>query len=729
MSELAENNTSENDLRSAVQTNLFGRLSRLCLKELREILRDRRTMITLILMPLIVYPLLALLFQRILLGSYGSESTIEYVLGFENEQIASHFVDLLAQGDRALRAANQLERPSKEAANNTSPLRWDKITNKDAGEKVANGSIDIAILANTSPKKSAQQNPRQPVAATLICKLLYRQGSPTSQAALEYVEERLQALNELELRRQLQAANVGVSLPAKIEPHEIQPDKSTTFPLAAVMPLILVLMTVTGAVYPAIDLTAGERERGTLETLIASPVPRIGLLLAKYVAVLTVAILTAMVNLVGMAITVRSTGLDAILFAEASLSLSVVLKVLALLILLAAFFSAVLLALTSYTRTFKEAQAYIIPLMLLCLMPGILCLLPGIEFTGLLAVVPLVNIVLLARNLLEGSVNPTLAAATVVSTAFYILGAIAIAARIFGTDAVLYGGGASWSSFHRSSKQPRAVIHPTIALTSLAALFPCYFVLSNLVTRGTERTFDVKAILGALVTILLFGGIPLVLASLGRYPFNSSLALRKPKMLAVAAAGLLGLTLWPLAYEIVIAQQALGIRAMGIDQLASIKQLINEIPEISPWVLLFTLAIVPGICEELFFRGFLLCSLRSAISPWKAILITSLLFGLFHVITANVLAEWRFLPSTFLGLVLGWLCYRTSSVIPGMFLHVLHNGLLLMLAHFRPQLTDWGFGSEAQTHLPAFWLLASLVGGAAGIFILKTWSRPQPVPA
>ena len=72
MSELAENNTSENDLRSAVQTNLFGRLSRLCLKELREILRDRRTMITLILMPLIVYPLLALLFQRILLGSYGS---------------------------------------------------------------------------------------------------------------------------------------------------------------------------------------------------------------------------------------------------------------------------------------------------------------------------------------------------------------------------------------------------------------------------------------------------------------------------------------------------------------------------------------------------------------------------------------------------------------------------------------------------------------------------------
>ena len=731
MSEPAANRTSNDDQRSAWKTDVFGRLSRLCLKELREILRDRRTMITLILMPMIVYPLLALLFQRILLDSHESGTTVEFVLGFENDQTAGQFVNLLSQGDAALEGTNPAEHPaSKPTEPTTKPrIHWLEINNQDAIRKVADGSIDIAILTNTPKPSSAQQDSKRPVGETLDCELLYRQGSPTSQAALEYVEDRLQALNELALRRQLKAANVVVSLPTRIEPREIQPDESTLFPLAAVMPLILVLMTVTGAVYPAIDLTAGERERGTLETLIASPVPRIGLLLAKYVAVLTVAILTAVVNLVGMTITARSTGLDTLIFAEAGLSLSVVLKVLALLVLLAAFFSAVLLALTSYTRTFKEAQAYIIPLMLLCLMPGVLCLLPGIEFNGLLAVVPLVNIVLLARNLLEGSVNASLAAATVVSTAFYILGAIAVAARIFGTDAVLYGGGASWSSFNRSSRQPREVINPTIALTSLAALFPCYFVLSNLVARGTERSFDVKAILGALVTVLLFGGLPLVLASLGRYQFNTSLALRKPKILAVAAAGLLGLTLWPLAYEIVIAQQAIGIRAMGIDQLASIKQLIDEIPEISPWVLLFTLAIVPGICEELFFRGFLMSSLRSVISPFKSILVTSLLFGLFHVVTANVLAEWRFLPSTFLGLVLGWVCYRTNSVVPGMFLHVLHNGLLVMLAHFRHQLTAWGFGTGTETHLPVSWLLVSLVGVVAGTFILKTWTRQQLVPA
>ena len=141
------------------------------------------------------------------------------------------------------------------------------------------------------------------------------------------------------------------------------------------IPLILVLMTVTGAVYPAIDLTAGERERGTLETLIAAPVPRLGLLMAKYVAVLTVALLTALVNLAGMTITAHSTGLAASLFGG-GMTLDVVIKVLLLLALFAAFFSAILLALTSCARSFKEAQAYIIPLMLVCLVPGVLCLLP-----------------------------------------------------------------------------------------------------------------------------------------------------------------------------------------------------------------------------------------------------------------------------------------------------------------------------------------------------------------
>ena len=112
-------------------------------------------------------------------------------------------------------------------------------------------------------------------------------------------------------------------------------------------------MTITGAVYPAIDLTAGERERGTLETLIAAPISRAALLVAKYAAVLMVAVLTAIVNIVAMTVTVLTSGLGRQLFPD-RLSITLVIEILGLLILFAAFFSAILLALTSFAAVLKR---------------------------------------------------------------------------------------------------------------------------------------------------------------------------------------------------------------------------------------------------------------------------------------------------------------------------------------------------------------------------------------
>src|SRR5256885_5434426 len=104
------------------------------------------------------------------------------------------------------------------------------------------------------------------------------------------------------------------------------PLESNQLSLTAVIPLILILMTITGAVYPAIDLTAGERERGTLEILVAAPIPRLELLFAKYVSVLTVAVLTALVNLGTMTLTLRFSGLGALVFGG-GLSFGVVVQI------------------------------------------------------------------------------------------------------------------------------------------------------------------------------------------------------------------------------------------------------------------------------------------------------------------------------------------------------------------------------------------------------------------
>src|SRR5436305_3597973 len=106
-----------------------------------------------------------------------------------------------------------------------------------------------------------------------------------------------------------------------------------------------------------------------------------------------------------MMLTLVFSGLSQVLFAGGGLTLLLALQLFGLLLLFALIFSAVLLSLTSFARSFKEAQAYLIPLMLASLGPGLIGMVPNLHLEGFLAVAPLVNIVLLGRDLLHGGVD------------------------------------------------------------------------------------------------------------------------------------------------------------------------------------------------------------------------------------------------------------------------------------------------------------------------------------
>src|SRR6476620_9284193 len=487
---------------------LLGRLQRLVRKELREILRDRRTIITLVVMPILIYPLLAVVFQRFLLTSVSVSDKTAFNIGVDagaQEMFAAQLQRGAAIVSREQDAAANGQHGSKKGLTEKEALPDITLVmypDETLRRHVADSSLHLAVIYRRDGANDSSKGLRTPVKWELV----YRAGSPTSEAALHYVESRLEAYNDAVVNQQLVKLGVRATQPADTVRRPISFAGAPPFSLAALIPLILVLMTVTGAVYPAIDLTAGERERGTLETLIAAPVPRLGLLLAKYAAVLTVAILTALVNLTAMTITAHSTGLAATLFGG-GMSFDVVVKVLLLLVLFAAFFSAILLAITSCARSFKEAQAYIIPLMLLCLVPGVLCLMPSLEFKTWMAVTPLVNIVMLGRDLLEGSAVGGLAIAAVCSTLFYIAAAIAIAARIFGTDAILYGSQATWTDFVRRPTEPQPAASVPMAMLCLAIIFPCSFVLGNNLARSQELSIAQRLDFGAVVAALVFGGI------------------------------------------------------------------------------------------------------------------------------------------------------------------------------------------------------------------------------
>jgi sodium transport system permease protein len=333
----------------------------------------------------------------------------------------------------------------------------------------------------------------------------------------------------------------------------------------------------------------------------------------------------------------------------------------------------------------------------------------------------LVNILMLARDLLEGSVQPGLAAAAVLSTVFYIAAAIALAARIFGTDAILYGSQATWSDVFRRPERPQQVASVPAAMLALALMFPAYFVLANSLAHSQEIALNSRLTIAALVTAVVFAGIPLVISMFGRVAWSSGLGLRRAKPLAFLAAGLLGVSLWPLAHEVYLASMHFGLSKLAADQIERARSLLNDLQGLPLPLILVTLAIAPGVFEELCFRGFLFSSLRAKLSAWQTIVVTAVLFGLFH----EVLGPGRMLPAACLGLVLGWVRQRTGSALPCMLLHVLHNGLLLSIGYWREPLMARGWGVEEQAHLPATWLAAAVVGIAlaAGMLVAATRSN------
>ena len=437
--------------------------------------------------------------------------------------------------------------------------------------------------------------------------------------------------------------------------------------------------------------------------------PRHELLFAKYLAVLSVALLTAMANLVSMVVTAYASNLESLLFGAGGLSWQVIASTLGLLGVFAAFFSAVILVLTSFARSFKEAQAYLIPLMLVSIAPGVMCLLPGIEFNGWLAVTPLVNIVLLARDVFDHRVAPLWAVTTLLSTVLYAAVALATAARIFGTDAVLFGSEGGWSDLFRRPEAPRSA--PTLgqAMFSLAVLFPAFVVLSGLPGRLGSMSVAGRLTINAAITVLLFAVFPLMLVLWMKVKWRSGLSLRGASVTAFISAALLGLSLWPFAYE-------LEVMALSPERLDAFRELFEslkvQLDAVPLWAKLLALAIVPAACEELFFRGYLLAAFRTGMATPLAIALSGMLFGLFHVIVRDSLFFERFVPTCFLGLILGWVCVRTGSIWPGLLLHMLHNGLLLTLSNYTEQLKALGIGVEERQHLPALWL--TLAAGVAG---------------
>jgi ABC-2 type transport system permease protein/sodium transport system permease protein len=257
----------------------------------------------------------------------------------------------------------------------------------------------------------------------------------------------------------------------------------------------------------------------------------------------------------------------------------------------------------------------------------------------------------------------------------------------------------------------------------LALLFPALFLVNNILAQAqaaraiSERQF-VFLFCGA-AQLALFAGLPLTAARIARVRLSSGLGLRGAPFEGYIGATLLGLSLWPFAFEIIIAARDLGIVTIAPERFQEVQEVMASVKTASPIWFVLTYGFLPAVSEELFFRGYLFGALRARMNATATILASAGIFGAFHLIATDSLAVERLLPTTAIGVVLGWVRWKTRSILPGMLLHALHNSFLLLVAYYEQELSELGIGRIQEDHLPWTWLAgAAAVAGLGAALIL-----------
>jgi ABC-type Na+ efflux pump permease subunit/membrane protease YdiL (CAAX protease family) len=721
-------------------------------KELIDTLRDKRTLIAMILVPIVLYPALMVVLVEALRMETGRRQAEQYSICVPSERHRQWLEKVLLREDAERQAQDEEYKKAVEAAGQEKTeqdtglqahLQASQVTiivtgpNQSLWDLVSRQKCHLGVLIEPPP------DPDRPADTTnRVVQLLYCDTDPRS----EFVYNQLSRIlgNEAEriVRSRLAHIPQGEQMLTPLMSSSIStagPDQQFAKILAMVIPFLLVTMTVTGAMYPAIDLTAGERERGTLETLAASPVPVGQIVAGKFGVIVTIAMISTMLNLGSMTAMVHFSRMDELVAwpaqasrkAEAAVVDSLIEKAattqeaqraaasqatgattmaaatrpsysqrdylerrrrleqeakerigflktaapVALLAMIpfAVLFSGVMLAVCSFARSFKEAQNYMMPVMVVAIIPAmIVSYMPTINLQGLMLVAPVANVVILMRELFLGRYDLAAMSVVLLSTCLYAGAAVAVAAKIYGHEAVLFGDVGSYKTLlRRRFYKPRDCPSAAMALVAIAILFPINFYWQSYLVGADSSGERFKAVMAG-AQVLIFAAPVLLLAKYRKLDLQSTFSLRMPDWRHSAGALLIAASIMPVSLLLQQIQTTFLPSSPGAEKLLGRQMELLGGGSLPGVLLVF--AVLPGICEELVFRGFLLSGLRSKLPNAAAIVLVGLIFGLYHINVEKIPIV------TLMGILLAFICLRCGSIYPAMLVHVANNGLGLWVS-------------------------------------------------
>lgn len=405
------------------------------IKELKDSLRDRRTLISMIVVPALVMPVLMIgvgLIMSKIVRQAKQETPSVMILGGEDSL--------------AVVAALKAEK------NAAGEPRFRFVPPGDYKPLISEKKLRAAVEIPAGFEAALQSgNPAQVT-------IYHYEGEMRSGIAQNALNDFFRTYREKTVEARLTERNLPVAL---IKPFEVKrqnvapPEKVGGNLFGGFIPYIIIILCFTGAMYPAMDLTAGEKERGTMETLLCSPVSRSNIVMGKFLMVLTASVATMLMLLVSMTLT---TLLGGSLFGseQAALAQSTVeakkvmggfmptidplgiVGLFGMIAPVAVFFSALLLAVSLFAKSYKEAQSYVSPMIVVVIMPAVVGMLPGIELSAKTALIPILNLSLVSKEMLSGVWNWGYIALIFGSSCLYAGAALAYCVRLFNREDVMF---------------------------------------------------------------------------------------------------------------------------------------------------------------------------------------------------------------------------------------------------------------------------------------------------
>jgi membrane protease YdiL (CAAX protease family) len=667
----------------------FSMVGVLFRNELRMLLRDKRSVMTSIILPLLLMPIM--LFSSTWTNKKRVETlrTMTYEYAVEGSR---------AEAARTLLTSTREHLSEEQKTNAKAAFNFKEVQIPNPFKALTNREIHLLVEGLSAEEAVAESTNRVGIlergiggnGAPLV-RISYRGDRDDAGAAAQRLSDALHKTRELQ-RADLLAAR-GLPFPARNAAVVSVTDLASQGHVAGLRLgrmlslLVLFFMMIAGSV-AATDLIAGEKERGTLETLLTSAANRVEIVVAKQLVIFTVAATITLIQAGNLLVYVGFKLIPVPAGFSTAVPPSVALLLLILFLPVAGLVAGTLLLISGYAKSYKEAQLYFTPVFLVGLLPALAPLLPGLSLRSAIVFVPVANIALATKEILTGVIDwPALALAWLVTMAaaawtmrlsvrFLSAERLVTAAEM---DRVEFSGG------------------PALFGRRVLSWFAVLWALLLIVGNNTAQS-DLRLQI-FLNVVVLFGGASLLMARRYQLRAREAFAWRAPK---------------PAAWFAVLAATPCGILAgTGLFRLADLvfpvpPQMLESFTQallpgqIPFWQILFFLAVLPGIMEELTFRGALLHGLHNRLHPAALVLVVGLIFGLFHA------ALFRLAPTAFLGVLLSLVTLLTGSIFPAMLWHALSNALALLAGHSQLPISDlhpawYGFGVAGL--LATFWIL------------------------